>query len=145
LYFSKRVYLETVGTNLVVQLIDQPLRWEIGLEKTWILGLLDLPHFGRGEYARGWVKQLLEVTHGGDIWLDKLVLIDVEIIANITGFPSRGMDPMQFMDDKAKEKELAEEMKKKYGTNRGARGIIIKRINDVATQMGTKILACMLL
>jgi hypothetical protein len=38
-----------------------------------------------------------------------------------------------------------EEMKKKYGTDRGTRGIIINRINDVATQMGAKILAYNLL
>ena len=54
------------------------------------------------------------------MWLDKLISIDVELIVNITGLPSRGMDPAQFLDDKAKEKELAEEMKKKYGTDRGA-------------------------
>jgi hypothetical protein len=70
--------------------------------------------------------------------LDKIVSIDIEIIANITGFPSRGMDPTKFLDDKSREKALAEEMKKKYGTDRGTRGIIIKRINDAATQLGTK-------
>jgi hypothetical protein len=36
-------------------------------------------------------------------------------------------------------------MKKKYGTDKGTRGIIIKRINDAATQLSTKILACKLL
>jgi hypothetical protein len=36
-------------------------------------------------------------------------------------------------------------MKKKYDTNRGIRGIIIKWINNVATQLGAKILACKLL
>jgi hypothetical protein len=36
------------------------------------------------------------------------------------------MDPALIVDDKSKEKSLAEEMKKKYGTNRGTRGIIIK-------------------
>jgi hypothetical protein len=77
--------------------------------------------------------------------LDKLVSIDVELIVKITGLPIRGMDPAQFLDDKAREKTLAEEMKKKYGTNRGTRGIIIKRINDVATQLGAKILACKML
>jgi hypothetical protein len=45
--------------------------------------------------------------------LDKLVLIDVELIVHILGFPSWGMDPMQFLNDKTKEKELMEEMKKK--------------------------------
>jgi hypothetical protein len=36
-------------------------------------------------------------------------------------------------------------MNKKYGTDRGTRGIIIKRINDVAPQLGMKILAYKLL
>jgi hypothetical protein len=108
-----------VGINAVGQLVDPLLQWENGLETIGILGLLDLPHFGRGQYARICVKQLMEVTHGGDIWLDKLVSIDIEIIANITMFPSWGMDPAQFLDDKTKEKSLAKEMKKKYGTNRG--------------------------
>jgi hypothetical protein len=49
------------------------------------------------------------------------------------------------MDDKTKEKALAEEMKKTYGTERGLRDIIIKRINDAATWMETKLMACKLL
>jgi hypothetical protein len=51
--------------------------------------------------------------------LDKLVSIDVDIIAGIIGFPSRGMDLAQFVDEKAREKALAEEVKKKYGSDRG--------------------------
>jgi hypothetical protein len=51
--------------------------------------------------------------------LDKIILIDVELIMHITGFPSKGMDPIQFLDDKTKEKVLVEEMKNKYGTDRG--------------------------
>jgi hypothetical protein len=80
---------------------------------------LDLPHFGKVHHAIACVKKLLAVTHGGDIWLDKCVSIDVELIAKITGLPIRGMDLTLFLDDKTKEKALAEEMKKKYGTDRG--------------------------
>ena len=36
-------------------------------------------------------------------------------------------------------------MKKKYGTDKGMGGIIIKWINDAATQLGAKILAYKLL
>ena len=36
-------------------------------------------------------------------------------------------------------------MKNKYGTDRGMQGIIIKRINDVVTQMATKIMSCKML
>jgi hypothetical protein len=72
------------------------------LEKIGILSLVDLPHFGRVQYADSCIKQLMEVTDGRDIWLDKLVSIYIELIVHITGFPSRGMDPMQFLDDKTK-------------------------------------------
>jgi hypothetical protein len=87
----------------------------------------------------------MAVTHGGDIWLENLILIDVDLIVHITGLPSRGMDPAQFLNDKTKEKEIVEEMKKKYGTKKGMQGFIIKMINDVTTQMAAKILACKLL
>jgi len=50
------------------------------------------------------------------------------------------MDPALVLDDKSKEKALAEEMKNKYGTAKGTRGIIIKRINNASTQLGAKIL-----
>jgi hypothetical protein len=55
------------------------------------------------------------------------------------------MDLMLFLDEKTKEKALVEEMKKKYGTDRRTRGIIIKRINNAATKLGTKFLDCKLL
>jgi hypothetical protein len=76
-----------MGTNSVGEPIDQPLHWATRLEQTRILGLLDLPHFVRGRYVGACIKQLLAVTHGGDIWLDKLISIDVEPIASIIGFP----------------------------------------------------------
>jgi hypothetical protein len=66
------------------------------------------------------VKQLLAVLHGGFLWLDEPVSIDVELISFITGLPSNGEKPTQYLDDKTKEKALAEEMKKTYGTERGS-------------------------
>jgi hypothetical protein len=73
--------------------------------------------------------------------LDKLISIDIELIVSITVYPSWGMDLVEFLDDKAREKDIEEEMKKKYGTDKGTRGIIIKRINDYATQLGVKMLS----
>jgi hypothetical protein len=55
------------------------------------------------------------------------------------------MDPAQFHDDKTKEKELTEDMKKKFGTNKRTQGNIIKRIKYFTIQMAAKIMACKLL
>jgi hypothetical protein len=118
--------METIAMNPLGGTITKPCKWAAGLDRTRILGLLKIPHFGRGQYATACIKQLLAVTHGGDVWLDKPVPITIELIAQITGLPIRGMDPALILDDKSKEKALAEEMKKKYGTDRGTRGIIIK-------------------
>jgi hypothetical protein len=79
------------------------------------------------------VEKILSVTHGGDICLDKPVPITMELIAQIIGLPTWGMDLTLILDDKSKEKALEEEMKNQYGTSRGTRGIIIKRINNTAT------------
>jgi hypothetical protein len=136
--FSKRVYLHNVGIGPFGEPIHQPVQWVAGLAKTGILGLLDLPHFGRGQYANNCVKKLMAVTHDKDIWLEQLVSIDVQIITHITGMPSWGMDPTQLLEDKKKEKSLAEEMNKKYDTERGSSGIIIKCISDITTRMATK-------
>jgi hypothetical protein len=68
-------------------------------------------------------KQLHQTIDGSHTWWGYMVgqarLDRRRAIVHITGFPSRGMDPVQFLDDKTKEKALAEEMKKKYGTDRG--------------------------
>jgi hypothetical protein len=51
-----------------------------------------------------------------------------------------GESPAQFLNDKEKEKELAEEMKKTYGTERGPHIIIIKHISDITTRLATKLM-----
>jgi hypothetical protein len=143
--FAKQVYLQNVGIGPFGEPIHQPLQWAAGLAKTRILGLLDLPNFGRGEYANSCVKQLMAVTHGGYLWLEQLVSIDVDLIAHITGLSSCSIDLTQFLEDKKKEKALAKEMKNKYDIERESHRIIIKHISDIATRMATKIMACKLL
>jgi hypothetical protein len=82
-----------MSTTRVGESTIQPYQWENGLEKMGILGLLDLPHFGRGQSAKTCIKQLLTVTNGGELLLDNLIPIIVELIAKITCLPIQGMDP----------------------------------------------------
>jgi hypothetical protein len=85
------------------------------------------------------------VTHRGYLWVEEPISIDMDLISYITCIPSRGENPVQYLDDKTKEKALVEEMKNTYGTKRGSRGIIIKRISDTTTRLATKIMACKLI
>jgi hypothetical protein len=72
------------------------------LEGARILDMLDIPHFGRGWDIRNYVKQLMAVTHRRYLWLEQLVSIDMDLITYITGLPTWGEIPMNFLDDKTK-------------------------------------------
>jgi hypothetical protein len=91
--FAKKVYLDTVGIGHFDEPINQPKQWAVGLANTGILGLLEIPHFGRGQDVRNCVKKLMEVTHGGYLWVEEHVSIDVELIMYITGLVISGETP----------------------------------------------------
>jgi hypothetical protein len=77
------------------------------LENIGILNLVEIPHFKQGKYVNKYVKKLLAVLHGGFVWLEEPVSIDVELIEFITCLPSNNEKPSQNLNDKTKEKSLA--------------------------------------
>jgi hypothetical protein len=85
------------------------------------MNLLEIPHFWRGKDVNACVKQLLVLVDGGILWMNRTISIDVDLIAQIIGLPTDGEKPDHYLDDKTKEKGLVEEMKKKYGTERGSK------------------------
>jgi hypothetical protein len=54
------------------------------------MNLLDIPHFGSGKHINGFVKKLLARFHGGILWMDRPVPINVDLITSITGLPMDG-------------------------------------------------------
>jgi hypothetical protein len=76
-----------------------------------ILNLFDIPHFGRSSEINTCINMLLSCVHGGYLWLDKLVLIDTELIVCIIGLSLQGEDPLLIFADKNNEKDLSESMK----------------------------------
>jgi hypothetical protein len=111
----------------------EPAQWILGLYNTDIMNLLDIPHFGRGKHINECVKKLLARVHGGILWMDRPVLINVDLITEITGLPTDGEKPEKYLEDKTKVKSISDEIKVKYGVERGNRGIRINDINDPVT------------
>ena len=74
-----------------IQQILKP--WASGLDKYGLLGLINMPHFGRLNEAHVCVKQLLVCFHGGTLWLTTPIPVIVDLIASITGLPKAGEDP----------------------------------------------------
>jgi hypothetical protein len=48
LELAPRVFMQNIMVNQLGEMIIQPHEWAVGLDRTSILGLLKLPHFGRG-------------------------------------------------------------------------------------------------
>jgi len=57
------------------------------------MNLLEIPHFGRGNDANSSFKKLLAYIHGGILWMDIPVSIDVNLIAEIIGLPTDKAKP----------------------------------------------------
>ena len=78
-----------------VQRILNP--WASGLEKSGLLGFINMPHFVHLNEEHLCVKKLLACFHGGMLWMTTLIPITVDLIANITGFPKAREDPAQYI------------------------------------------------
>jgi hypothetical protein len=77
--------------------------------------------------------------------MDNLVSIDVDLIIEITRLPPSGEKLEQYLDEKTKEKSMENEIKNKYGTNKGSVGMVIKNINESANKFAKKLMPCKLL
>jgi hypothetical protein len=138
-YLAAQSYLESRGEGPSGAPLLEPAQWILGLYNTGIMNLLDIPHFGHGKYINACVKQLLARVHGGILWMDRPVPINVDLITEITGLPTDGEKPEQYLEDKTQEKAISDEIKVKYGTERGNRGIKINDINDPANSICNQI------
>jgi hypothetical protein len=80
---------------------------------------LDILHLRHGKNVGLCVKQLLARIHGGILWMDRPVPIDISLIAKITGFPTIGTQPEEYLENKAQEKEITEIVNVQFGKNMG--------------------------
>jgi hypothetical protein len=66
--------------------------------------------------------------------MDRYFPIDIDLISKITRLPKNGVKLEQYLDEKMKENTTTEEVKSQFGTDRGSRGMIIKKINETTTR-----------
>jgi hypothetical protein len=123
----------------------EPAQWITAMYNSGIMNLLDIPHFGHGKNVGHCVKQFLAWVHGDNLCMDRPVHIDVVLIAKTTGLSIVGAQPKEYLDNKARKKEIVELVKAQFGTSRGNMGIVLRDINDNATRFANNIMACKLL
>jgi hypothetical protein len=125
--------------------IMEPAQWITGLYNSGIMNLMNIPHFGSGKNVHLCVKKLMNVVHKGILWMDRIVWINVALIVKIIGCPIVGTQPEEYLETKVHEKEVAEIVKGKFGTNKGNMVIDLKDINETVTLFTSNIMACKLL
>jgi hypothetical protein len=73
--------------------IMEPKLWIQGLYNIGIMNLLEILHFVSGKDVNNCIKQLLEVMHGGILWLDTQFSMDIDLIEKIIVLPTNGEPP----------------------------------------------------
>jgi hypothetical protein len=59
------------------KIIPQP--WTMDIARSTILNVMKLPHFGRHQEVNVCVKLLLSCFHGGYLWLDRCIIVDLSV------------------------------------------------------------------
>jgi hypothetical protein len=82
---AKENYLINIGE---IGPLEKPIlelaQWINGLYNSSIMNLLDIPHFGHGKNVILCVKKLVSRIHGGILWMERPIQIDVALISKIT-------------------------------------------------------------
>ena len=92
-------------TGAPIQQIPHP--WAQGLDRSGLLGLTNLPHFGRLNEANACIKYLLVCFYGGRIWLNDPIPVMVDIIFDIMGLPKVDKDLAQYFRGWDNEKRIS--------------------------------------
>jgi hypothetical protein len=84
-----------------------PRPWTMNLAQSTLLNVMKIPHFGRYQEVNACVKLLILCYHGGYLWLDRRITVDLMLIHRITGLSMQGPDSHDFYPGKATDRALA--------------------------------------
>jgi hypothetical protein len=73
------------------KIVPQP--WIKVIVRSMILNVMKIPHFGRHQEVNACVKLLLSCYHGGYLWLDRCITMDLAMIHLIIELSMQGPDP----------------------------------------------------
>jgi hypothetical protein len=77
-----------------------PHPWTHNLTQSTLLNVMKIPHFGRHQEVNACVKLMLSCYHGGYLWLNRRITVDLTLIHRITGLSIQGPDPQDFYPGK---------------------------------------------
>jgi hypothetical protein len=79
----------TKGNNLNII----PQSWTMNLAQSTLLNVMKIPSFERHQEVNACIKLLLSCYHGGYLWLNHHIRVDLTLIQRIIGLSMQGPDP----------------------------------------------------
>jgi hypothetical protein len=124
-----------------------PQQCMMNLAQSTLLNVMNIPHFGRHQEVNACVKLLLASYHGGYLWLNKCIMIDLTLINQITRLSMQGLDLQDYFPGKTMDRALSQNIKEAYGNvEKGVQGYKVTSIESGAVhlscQMITRKLVC---
>jgi hypothetical protein len=87
----------------------------MNIAQSTLLNIMKIPHFDRHQEVNACVKLLLCCYHGGYLWLNHRITVDLMLINQIMGLTMQGPDPQEFYPGKSMDRALAHKIKDTYG------------------------------
>jgi hypothetical protein len=88
--------------------------WTQNLAQSTLLNVMKIPHFGRHQEVNVCVKLLLSCYHGGYLWLNRRITVDLTLINRIIGLSMQGPNPQDFYPGKTADRALTQRIKDTY-------------------------------
>jgi hypothetical protein len=79
----------------------------MNLEQSTLLTIMKIPHFDRHQEVNACVKLLLASYHGGYLWVNRRIIVDLALINRITGLSMQGPDPQDYYLGKTVDRSLS--------------------------------------
>jgi hypothetical protein len=92
-----------------------PQSWTHNLAESTLLNVMKILHFIRHQEVNACVKFMLPCYHGGYIWLNCRIIVDLTLINQIIGLSMQGPDPQDFYPGKSMDHTLTQRIKDTYG------------------------------
>jgi hypothetical protein len=118
-----------------------PQSWTMNLVQSTLLNVMKIPHFERHQEVNACINMLLSYYHGGYLWLNHRITVDLTLINRIIGLSMQGPDPQDFYSRKSMDCTLTQRIKDTYGdVEKGTRGYKVASIHSDAMHLACQLI-----
>jgi hypothetical protein len=108
----------------------------MNLVQSTLLNVMKIMHFDRHQEVTACVKLLLASYHGGYLWLNRCITVDLALINRIIELSMQGPNPHEYYLGKTTNRALSQNIKEAYGNGeKGTQGYKVASIESGAVHL----------